>query len=107
MIPRPIRRKPERRCCSRFWLSSRLRADAGRRDVAAFASANSRGPFAPGDEAVRGKRLAVKEWCMKILVAGAEGQVARALHACAARCSTYALVTQGRPGFDLLHREAM
>ena len=44
---------------------------------------------------------------MKILVAGADGQVARALHACAARTSTHALVTQGRPGFDLLHRKAM
>src|SRR6185295_12210056 len=43
---------------------------------------------------------------MKILVAGAEGQVARALRACAARNDTHALVTQGRPLFDLLEREA-
>jgi dTDP-4-dehydrorhamnose reductase len=44
---------------------------------------------------------------MKILVAGVQGQVARALHACAARTGTHALVAQGRPGFDLLHPEAM
>ena len=44
---------------------------------------------------------------MKILVAGAEGQVARALRACAARNDTHVLVTQGRPQFDLLHPEAM
>src|SRR4029450_477635 len=44
---------------------------------------------------------------MKILVAGAQGQVARALHACAARTGKHALVAQGRPGFDLLHPEAM
>ena len=44
---------------------------------------------------------------MKILVAGGQGQVARALHACAARTGTHALVAQGRPGFDLLQPEAM
>ena len=44
---------------------------------------------------------------MKILVAGAQGQVARALHACAARTGMHALMTQGRPGFDLLQPEAM
>ena len=43
---------------------------------------------------------------MKILVAGAQGQVARALQACAARVP-HALVAQGRPGFDLLRPEAM
>src|SRR5262245_48939560 len=43
---------------------------------------------------------------MKILVAGAQGQVARALEACAA-LGPHALVTQGRPGFDLLKPEAM
>jgi dTDP-4-dehydrorhamnose reductase len=38
---------------------------------------------------------------MKILVAGAQGQLARALYDCAARQRTHTLVTQGRPDFDL------
>src|SRR5689334_16940538 len=44
---------------------------------------------------------------MKILVAGARGQVARALQACAARTGVHALVTRGRPGFDLLEPAAL
>jgi dTDP-4-dehydrorhamnose reductase len=44
---------------------------------------------------------------MKILVAGAQGQVARALQACAARTGTHAVVTRGRPGFDLLEPAAL
>jgi len=39
---------------------------------------------------------------MKILVAGAQGQVARALYACAARHSRHVVESKGRPGFDLL-----
>src|SRR5215470_8490675 len=39
---------------------------------------------------------------MRILVAGAQGQLARALHECAPRHPAHTVVTQGRPGFDLL-----
>jgi dTDP-4-dehydrorhamnose reductase len=39
---------------------------------------------------------------MRILVAGAQGQLARALQECAPRHPAHTVVTQGRPGFDLL-----
>ena len=44
---------------------------------------------------------------MKILVAGAQGQLARALRACASRQREHTLVTYGRPEFDLCHPAAL
>jgi dTDP-4-dehydrorhamnose reductase len=40
---------------------------------------------------------------MRILVAGAQGQLARALHDCALRSGVRELLTRGRPGLDLAH----
>jgi len=44
---------------------------------------------------------------MKILVAGAQGQVARALHAYALRHGRHVVVTKGRPQFDLLQPQSL
>ena len=44
---------------------------------------------------------------MKILVAGAEGQLARALRECATRQRTHTLLTRGRPDFDLRQPTAL
>jgi dTDP-4-dehydrorhamnose reductase len=44
---------------------------------------------------------------MKILVAGAQGQVARALYACAARAGRHAVETKGRPAFDLMQPQSL
>src|SRR5262245_30279596 len=44
---------------------------------------------------------------MKILVAGAQGQVARALYACARRDGRHVVETRGRPGFDLLQPQRL
>jgi dTDP-4-dehydrorhamnose reductase len=44
---------------------------------------------------------------MKILVAGAQGQVARALYACAMRDGRHVVETKGRPGFDLLQPQSL
>jgi dTDP-4-dehydrorhamnose reductase len=44
---------------------------------------------------------------MKILVAGAQGQVARALYACAARDGRHVVEAKGRPTFDLLQPQSL
>jgi dTDP-4-dehydrorhamnose reductase len=44
---------------------------------------------------------------MKILVAGAQGQVARALYACASREGRHVVETKGRPAFDLLQPQGL